>query len=156
MGMKAFDVFTLVVAGLMVGNELTVALFLHPTLSRMRDEVHIVAAVAFAGLFGRVMPFWYALVLALSLLETWIHWDPNTAATKWSVASTLLFLIAIVYTLIWPAPLNRRIAAWQTISPPASWQADRQRWDRMHVVRMGILLPALACLIAGVVWSRCP
>ena len=116
---NALDVLVLLMAGLMVGNELTVACFLHPTLSRQRDEVHAPAVIAFAGLFGRIMPFWYVLVLLLSLLEVWTHWPPASTGAKFFVASFLLFCLAIVYTLIWPAPLNRRIAAWQATALPS-------------------------------------
>ncbi len=149
------DVLALLVAGLMVGNELTVALFLHPTISRLADEVHAPAVIAFAGLFGRVMPFWYAVVLLLSAVEGWLHWRVGSGGTGLFWGATLLFAIAIVYTLIFPAPLNRRIATWKTASLPSSWHADRRRWDRLHWIRMAILLPALIALIVGVVVSHC-
>ncbi len=156
MPVDILDVLLLLAAGLMVGNELTVALFLHPTLSHLQDEVHAPAAISFAALFGRVMPFWYVAVFLLTAIDTWVHWREGARGTNLFLASALLFLIAIVYTLILPAPLNRHIAAWQATSLPSSWRADRARWDRLHAIRMAILLPALVTSIAGVVLSRSP
>jgi hypothetical protein len=39
-----FDVVAILIAGLMTGVELTVAVFLHPTLSCLPDSVHACAA----------------------------------------------------------------------------------------------------------------
>jgi hypothetical protein len=43
---NTLDVVLIVVAGLMVGNELAIATFIHPTLDRLADEVHIPSAAA--------------------------------------------------------------------------------------------------------------
>src|SRR5271157_2997391 len=93
------DVVAILAAGLMTGNELTVAVFLHPTLTRLPDAVHAPAARAFARLFGRVMPFWYALVLVLSGIETWSHWPPTSAGSRLLLAASILWLFTIVFTV---------------------------------------------------------
>ena len=56
-----------VVAGLMVCAELAVAALVHPTLWRVPDGVHAAATFALARVFGRVMPFWYAGTLLLTI-----------------------------------------------------------------------------------------
>ena len=150
MARVVLDVITLLTAGFMVGNELTVACFLHPTLARLADNIHAEAAIAFARLFGRVMPPWYAAVAVLSLVQVWVRRPQSTAAAQCLLVSILLWLAAIVYTLILPAPLNRRISRWDVQALPSNWRAERRRWDRFHWIRMGILLPALVCLIVGV------
>ncbi len=143
----------LLAAGLMVGNELTVSLFLHPTLHRLPDEVHAPARRAFAKLFGRVMPFWYTAVLLLSIAVTWIGPSFRSTAGRLLLTASLLWVVAIVYTLIFPAPLNARIAAWNLQTLPASWRTDCQRWDRLHAIRMVILMAALVCLTVGLLIS---
>ena len=97
-------------AGLMIGNELTVARFLHPTLARLGDNVHSEAAIAYARLFDTVMPPWYAVVAALTLVEVWRRWPLPLVGDKLSLA-LILWTLAIIYTLVFPAPLNRHIAA---------------------------------------------
>src|SRR5271169_4802453 len=93
------DVVAILAAGLMTGNELTVAAFLHPTLSRLPDAVHAPAARAFARLFGCIMPFWYALVLLLSGIETWSHWPLTSAGPKLLLAASILWLLTIAFTV---------------------------------------------------------
>ncbi len=144
------DVLTILAAGLMTGNELTVALFLHPTLSRLPDAVHATAVRAFARLFGRVMPLWYALVLLLSAAETWLHWSTNLMSARLLLTSSLLWLLTIVFTVIFPVPINNRVAAWNLDALPKNWLEERRRWDRLHAIRVVMLVIALVCLITGI------
>ena len=43
------EIAAIVVAGTMTGNEIAVAVFFHPRISRLEDAVHIRAAQAFGG-----------------------------------------------------------------------------------------------------------
>jgi uncharacterized membrane protein len=45
---EVLNVVAIIVAGLMVGNELAIAAFVHPTLERLPDAVHLPAASALA------------------------------------------------------------------------------------------------------------
>jgi hypothetical protein len=72
--MELLNVVSIIVAGAMVGNELAIAALVHPTLDRLPDEVHLPAAVALARTLGRFMPFWYILVVVLTLAEALIQW----------------------------------------------------------------------------------
>jgi hypothetical protein len=143
---------TILLAGLMVGNELAVGLFLHPTLAHLADGLHAPTRRAFAALFGRVMPFWYAAVALLTIAVTWLDPPLRSMDGKLLLASSVLWVIAIVYSVIFPAPLNSRIAAWQLQSLPATWQSDRRRWDHLHAFRMVLLLLAYLCLITTAVF----
>jgi len=60
---------SLLTTGLLVGNELAMALFIHPVLYSVRDEAHVRVAKPLAGRLGRFMPFWYAVSLVLAILQ---------------------------------------------------------------------------------------
>ena len=70
--MEILNVVSIIIAGLMVGNELAIAAFVHPTLDRLPDDVHLPAAIALARLLGIFMPTWYILVFLLTLAGTMI------------------------------------------------------------------------------------
>jgi len=55
--MEYLNVVAIIVAGLMVGSELAIAAFVHPTLDRLPDNVHLPVASALARVLGRSMPF---------------------------------------------------------------------------------------------------
>jgi len=148
---NVIEVAALVVAGTMVGNELAVALFVHPSISRLDDPAHSQAAKGLAHVLGAAMPFWYVLTLILNLLVVFV------ARVKWStpwwlaVASAAIFAAIIIYTLIAPAPLNSRIAHWDLNALPSDWKQMRRRWDLMHAIRCVFLVAALVLLVVSLV-----
>ena len=145
-----FYTLAIVVSGLMVGNELAVSAFVHPRLRGLDDRSHAAAAQALARVYGAVMPFWYVAVLLLTA---------GIAATMrplWSrpallaVASVMLWICAIVFTLLGgPVRINNEVIGWDLQALPRDWKARRQRWDRLHALRVCLLLAALICLIAA-------
>ena len=152
---KILQVLTITLAGFMVGNELSVAAFLHPSLRRLPDDMHARVRRDFAVLFGRFMPFWYTGVALLSIAAAWMGPPFRSTAGRLLLAAAILWLVTIVYTVILPKPLNSRIAAWLLESLPVDWQAQSKRWDRFHAIRMVMLVAAFVCLVMGVVGSVC-
>ncbi len=145
----ALEIAAVVVAGTMTGNEIAVAVFFHPRISRLEDAVHVRAAQTLASALGTVMPFWYALTFLLSLAATF------AAQAMWStpwwlaLASTALFAIMIVYTVLLPVPINNQIARWKADCLPANWRELRRRWDTLHAIRVCFLVVALILLVTS-------
>lgn len=149
--MQAFSIVAIIAAGLMVGSELAVAAFVHPTLNRLADGVHLPAASAMARVLGRVMPFWYALVLLLTSADAFAAWRQSGRLPIWTVAAAALWVLAIVYSIVALVPINDRIASWESSAPPANWKTYRNRWDMLHRWRVVLLTMAFAFLIVGFV-----
>jgi hypothetical protein len=72
--MEVLNVVAIIVAALMVGSELAIAAFVHPTLDKLPDDVHLPVASALARVMGTAMPIWYILVFLLTLAEVVIQW----------------------------------------------------------------------------------
>jgi uncharacterized membrane protein len=145
----ALEIAAIVVAGTMTGNEIAVAVFFLPRISRLEDAMHVGAAQTLARALGTVMPLWYALTFLLSLAATFaVH---TMWSTPWwlALASTALFAIIIVYTVFLPVPINNQIARWKADSLPANWRELRRRWDMLHTIRVGFLVVALILLVTS-------
>ncbi len=151
MSSKLLRLFTIAVAGTMTGNEMAVAFFVHPRISRLDDETHVKAAQTLASGLGKAMPFWYALTFLLSLAVTFIAHSTWSTARWLAFSATALFAAMIVYTVILPVPINNQVARWKPDSLPSNWRALRQRWDTLHAIRVGVLTFALILLIASCV-----
>jgi len=141
------EIAAIVVAGTMTGNEIAVAVFVHPRIRRLEDAVHIRAAQTLASALGAAMPFWYALTFLLSLAVTFVAhamWS-----TSWWIAlgSVALFAAMIVYSVLLPVPINNQVARWQPDSLPANWRELRRRWDRLHAIRVVFLVVALIVIV---------
>jgi uncharacterized membrane protein len=146
---EALDIFTIVLAGLMVGNELAIAVFIHPILDRLPEKAHLPTAIAIARFLGRVMPFWYGLVLVLLGLAAFLH---HRVSGEWSwplIISSALWAVSIGFTIAALVPINNRVASWTEASRPNNWRTDRHRWDVLHRWRVLLLTIAFALLVFG-------
>ena len=148
--METLNVMAILVAGLMVGCELSIAAFIHPTLDMLPDNVHQPAASAIARVMGTVMPFWYALTFLLTLAEVVIRWHQSGRLPIWIVTSSVLWMLAILYTITTLVPINNRIASWEKSTPPPDWKLFRRRWDMLHRWRVVLLTIAFVLLIVGI------
>jgi uncharacterized membrane protein len=144
---EVLNVVTIIVAGLMVGCELATAVFVHPTLDKLPDNVHLPVASALARVQGKFMPFWYALVFLLTLAEVVIQWRQSGRLPIWIATSAVLWMLAILYSVTALVPINNRIKS----NPPSDWKTYRRRWDLLHRWRVLLLTIAFALLIVGFV-----
>jgi uncharacterized membrane protein len=144
------QVLAVVVLGLMCGSELNVAAFAHPALNQQPLDVHARMRSSLASSLGRVMPFWMAgsTLLNVLLLLPFTHLDKPA----WQLAAVALAIqiIAVVFSLVGPVPINNRIAKWTPDSLPANWQAQERRWDLYHWVRTFGLVVAFAALVVSI------
>jgi hypothetical protein len=79
-----------------------------------------------AAMFGHVMPFWMAgsTLLNLLLLPPFEHLNKPA----WHLAAIALGIqiLAVVFSLLGPVPINNRIAKWTPESLPSDWQAQER------------------------------
>ena len=141
--MHFLDIATILLTGLMIGNELCVSLFINPALWKF-DGYALTRELARS--LGRFMPFWYALCLILLGAEAFLHW--HEAGRDWILAAAVLWIATIVYTLALLLPINNRIA--KGIAQKANRQDQHKVWDRRHRLRIILLTVAMICLLLGV------
>ena len=144
--MEVLHVVAIIVAGLMVGSELAMAAFVHPTLDRLPDDVHLPTASALARVQGRFMPPWYILVFLVTSAEVVIQWHQSGRLPIWMAISAVLWMLAILYSVTALVPINNRIK----LDPPPDWKTYRRKWDLLHRWRVALLTIAFAFLIVGV------
>jgi uncharacterized membrane protein len=144
------QLLAVLVLGLMCGSELNVAAFAHPILKRQPLEVHVLMRSSLAALLGQVMPFWMAssTLFNLLLLLPFEH----LARSAWYLTASALAIqvLAVVFSLVGPVPINKQIASWKPSSLPADWEAQESRWDMYHWIRTCGLIVAFALLVLSI------
>jgi anthrone oxygenase-like protein len=154
MALKVLIIFlSLFASGLLVGNELAVAVFIHPVLYSISDEAHVRVAKPLARRLGRSMPFWYAISLVFAILQMLIT---RAASVAWCLccAAAILLALIIVLTILLPAPINHQIARWNLDQLPTNWLSMRRRWDLYHRIRVLLLMVVLVLLILSALLDR--
>jgi len=132
--------------GLMCGSELNVGLVAHPTLNEQPTETHIPVRAALARLLGRVMPIWMASSTLLNLVVLLPFEHLSHSAWHLAVIAFCLQLLAVVFSLIFPVPINNRIMRWTAETLPSDWKRQEHRWDVYHLSRTLVLVAAFAIL----------
>jgi len=141
------DVLTILCAGLMIGNELAVSLFVNPVIWKLEDRSQAKALSLFAGTLGKVMPFWYALCLVFMVVEAYLRrHQPGLTLLLMAVA---IWIAIIVYTVTTLVPINNRIARLAG-ALPEGWREEHKRWDTYHRWRILSLMIAMVCLVGGI------
>lgn len=145
--MEWLQVVAVVVCGLMVGVELSVAFVINPIVDRLPGDAGMLARSDGARMLGRVMPFWYVastLLAAGTALS-----DSAAAAPAWSAVA--LLLVSVVMSIALLVPINNRSKEWTPDTAPADWREQKGRWDRLHMVRLAVIVAAfvLVTVAAG-------
>jgi uncharacterized membrane protein len=146
--MIAYDIATAAIAATMVGNEFAVAAFVHPQLQKLADGPHAQAVAPLASSLGKWMPLWYGAALAL-ILGAAYQYRAEPHSLGLILASAVLWITTIIFTITTLVPINNRIAKMDTQQPYDCWREDRIRWDRLHRIRVEVLIAALVLLLAG-------
>jgi anthrone oxygenase-like protein len=138
------EVVALVITGPMVGVEIAVAAFTNPIFDRLPDDAFRLARSDGSRVLGRVMPFWYIatlMMLVAAAVVTSGDWAITTAA--------VLMGLVVLLTVTMLVPINNRVGAWSQTA-----DVDRDlagRWDRLHWLRVALLVVLFVLLAVAVV-----
>ncbi|MDA2806817.1 DUF1772 domain-containing protein [Nocardiopsis suaedae] len=145
--LDALEVVTIVVVGVMVGVEFSVAFVVTPILDALPDDSALRGRAHGGRMLGALMPFWYIGSLALVGVRAAAGWGaPGTALV---VAGAALLILSVVMSLLLLVPINDRGRTWTPENHPADWKQQMKRWDRYHYARVAIIIAAFALLAAA-------
>lgn len=142
--MHFLDILTILSAGLMIGNELTVSLFINPVIWQLDDPAQAKALSLFARYLGKAMPIWYAFCLILLIAEAILRRHQPALAPL--LTAIIIWIAVILYTITTLVPINNRVAALSTTSLPTQWRRDHKKWDTLHRWRILLLTIAMICV----------
>jgi uncharacterized membrane protein len=150
--MHTLDLVTIIATGLMIGNELTVSLFINPVVKQLDIAAQTKALSLFAKYLGRAMPIWYAGCLVLLVTETILR-KTETAFLP-LLAAVILWAAIILFTILLLVPINNRIARLDATSQYTQWVGEHRHWERLHRLRILGLLIAFILLLQALLPAR--
>ncbi|WP_425266371.1 anthrone oxygenase family protein [Amycolatopsis coloradensis] len=141
---EALEVCTIVVVGLMVGVEFSVAFVLNRILNGLPDDSNQLGRAHGGRMLGAVMPFWYIGSLILSAVWAIAGWHEPGAVLV--VIAAGLLIVSVVMSILLLVPINDRGKTWTPENRPEDWKEQMNRWDRFHYVRVAVIIAAFALL----------
>jgi uncharacterized membrane protein len=145
--LDALEVFTVVVVGVMVGVEFSVAFVINPILAALPEDSGQLGRAHGGRMLGAAMPVWYVTSLVLVMVWAVAGWPhPGTGLV---VTAAALLLLSVIMSILLLVPINNRSKTWTPENRPADWKEQANRWDRLHYVRVAVIIAAFALLAAA-------
>ncbi|MFD0275293.1 anthrone oxygenase family protein [Kitasatospora sp. NPDC127111] len=145
--LDALKVITIVVVGVMVGVEFSVAFVINPILNALPGDNGLRGRTHGARMLGAAMPFWYIGSLLLAAVWAVAGWHHH--GTGLVVVAASLLILSVIMSVLLLVPINNRVKTWTTEHLPEDWKAQTNRWDRFHYVRIAVIIAAFALLAAA-------
>lgn len=147
--MAFLNITAIVCIGLLIGVEFSVSAFVNPVLSRLDRSVRADAVRQFAGLLGRVMPFWYVLSLVFLIVETAVH--RGGWGFGWLLGAAAIWTAVSIFSVLVLVPINNRLTKVNAGTFTEAAVAELQRWDLGHRFRVAAITTALVFMLVAVV-----
>ncbi len=93
------------------------------------------------------MPFWMSSVIASCLPV--LSLSRRTRAFLPTLAGTACFVGMLISTLIGNVPINNRVLEMSAETDEEEFVELRERWDRLHTLRVSLNVAGLALLCLG-------
>jgi uncharacterized membrane protein len=145
--LSALEVLTIVVVGVMVGVEFSVAFVLNPIFTALPEDSGQLGRAHGGRMLGALMPFWYIGSLILSAIWAIAGWHRPGAVLV--VIAAALLIVSVLMSVLLLVPINNRGKTWTPENRPEDWKEQMNRWDRFHYVRVAVLIAAFAVLAAA-------
>lgn len=145
MVLKVFRFVNLVLAGLLAGNEFGTKVALHPSLEKLGVPERIRAEQEVTRRYGEIMPYWMPSVIVSCLPVL----SRGKAGFLPTLAGTLCFVGMLASTAIGNIPINNRVLELSPETDGEEFAGLRERWDRLHTLRVVLNVAGLAFLSLG-------
>ncbi|OZM78318.1 DUF1772 domain-containing protein [Pseudonocardia sp. MH-G8] len=145
--LNALEVVTTVVVGVMVGVEFSVAFVINPILNALPEDSGQLGHAHGGRMLGAVMPVWYLASLALVTVWAIAGWPQD--GTGLVVTAGALLILSVIMSILLLVPINNRSKTWTPENRPADWKEQVNRWNRLHHVRVAVIIAAFALLVAA-------
>ena len=146
---NALEVVTIVVIGMMVGVEFSVAFVMNRIFNALPEDGGQLGRAHGGRMLGAVMPFWYIGSLVLVVVWAVAGWHHH--GTGLVVTAGALLIVSVIMSLLLLVPINNQSKTWTPENRPEDWKEQSNRWDRFHYVRVAVLIAAFALLAAALV-----
>lgn len=145
--LSALQAVTIVVVGVMVGVEFSVAFVLNRIFNALPGESGQLGRAHGGRMLGAVMPFWYIGSLVLVALWAVAGWHHH--GTGLVISAAALLILSVLMSILLLVPINNRAKNWTPENRPADWKEQQNRWDSYHYLRVAVIIAAFALLAAA-------
>jgi uncharacterized membrane protein len=100
-----------------------------------------------------------SILMPIALLSTLpalilLYQQKSMLAFYLTLGGLVLFVVALVITLVVNVPIDNQIKQWTVQTLPPNWKAIRDRWEFYHAVRTFVSLSGLGLIVGAALIPR--
>jgi uncharacterized membrane protein len=137
----------LVLAGMLAGNEFGTWAAVHPSLEKLRPPERIRAEQEVTRRFAAIMPAWMGSTVFSCVLA--LLFSRGLTGSRSTLLGTACFVGMLASTRIGNVPINNRVLEIDPEKEQEEFAELRERWDRLHTLRVVLNVAGLGFLISG-------
>ncbi|MFJ2060016.1 anthrone oxygenase family protein [Streptomyces sp. NPDC087908] len=145
--LTALEVVTIVITGLMVGVEFSVAFVMNPIFNALPEDSGQLGRAHGGRMLGAVMPVWYIGSLILTAAWAVAGWGQDGAGLV--ITAGALLIVSVLMSVLLLVPINNRGKTWTPENRPADWKQQMKRWDSYHYARVAVIIAAFTLLVVA-------
>jgi hypothetical protein len=124
------------------------------SMTSLSATTFLEVAHAMIGNLGTIMAILMPSAMLATLPVLYLLYRRRSKAFYPTLAGLVLFVVALLITLLVEVPLDMEFQKWTLATMPADWQQLRERWEWWHVARSWVSVAGLALLLAGALFWR--
>jgi hypothetical protein len=124
------------------------------SMASLSPETFLTVGHTMIANLGTIMAILMPAAMLAVLPVLYLLYRERTGAFYLTLAGFVLFIVALLITLIVEVPIDNQIEGWTVATLPADWQQLRDRWEWFHFVRSWVSVLGLALLLGGALFYR--
>jgi uncharacterized membrane protein len=137
----------LMLAGTLVGNEFGTWAAVHPSLRKLGPAERIRAEQEITRRYAAIMPAWMGSTVVSCVLA--LLFSRGKGRFRRTLLGTVCFVGMLASTRIGNVPINDRVLEMDPERDREEFARLRERWDRLHTLRVALNVVGLGFLVAG-------
>lgn len=119
------------------------------SMASLSPEVFLTIGHTMIGNLGTIMAILMPAAMLAVLPVLYLLYRARSRAFVPTLVGFVLFVIALLITLIVEVPIDNQIEGWTVATLPANWQQLRDRWELFHFIRSWVAVIGLAFLLGA-------
>jgi hypothetical protein len=124
------------------------------SMASLTPETFLTVGHTMIANLGTIMAILMPAAMLAVLPVLYLLYRERTSAFYLTLAGFVLFIVALLITLIVEVPIDNQIEGWTVATLPANWQQLRNRWELFHTIRSWVSVFGLALLLGGALFVR--
>ena len=122
------------------------------SIERISAETFLENGRWFIKNLARPMQILMPLTILVMILGILVYPDKSASGFYLDMIAFILFIAALLITLIVEVPIDRQIKGWTISTLPVNWTGLRHKWQKYHTLRTFICIASFLLFAASVIF----